>query len=333
MINIGVGLSTGAGTSSTVGWFGVPRQSRWSTFAVMGARTWQLALTGTPLMATEVTTRPVGRPRRGEPSRPRIGQGLYLVEDAPLTLSRQCRAVLTALPADSAFSHWTAAWLLGLPSRDTAKLHVILAPRSVLPQRQELIVYGRQLVDGDISRIDGIPVTSGPRLFIDLAAMLTERELVVLGDAMLRLRLADQATLSRRVDLATRRRGVVRARDALRHLDGRAQSVPESVVRHVIVTGGLPSPVPQLPIRDPYGRIVAHADLGYEEWKILIEYEGRQHSEEEQFGRDIERYSRMAADGWLVLRFSAVHLARPYLILDRVRQALLSRGWTPPPRI
>jgi len=299
----------------------------------MGARTWQLALTGTPLMASQAAPRRGGRPGRGEPSRARIAQGVYLVGDAPLTLSRQCRALLPALPADSAFSHWTATSLLGLPSRNTAKLHVTLTPRSVLPQRAELVVHGRELVPGDLVAIDGLPVTSGPRLFLDLAPMLTERELVVLGDALLRSRLADPATLARRVQAASRRRGVVRAREALKLLDGRAQSVPESLVRHVILSGGLPAPVPQLPILDQCGRVVAHADLGYEEWKILIEYEGRQHSGGDQFGRDIERYSRMAADGWLVLRFSAAHLARPYQIQDRVRHALTSRGWTPPPRI
>lgn len=296
-------------------------------------RSWQLALTGTPLRASDAAPRSGGRPRRDEPSRARIAQGVYLVEDVPLTPSRRCRAILAALPRDSAFSHWTAASLLGLPSRNTAKLHIILAPRSVLPQRDELVVHGRELVPGDIVEIDGLPVTSGPRLFVDLAAMLTERELVVLGDALLRTGLVAPPALSWRVHLAARRRGVVRARDALKLLDGRAQSVPESVVRHVIISGGLPAPVPQLPILDPYGRVIAHADLGYDEWKILIEYEGRQHSEGDQFGRDIERYSRMAADGWLVLRFSAAHLARPNQILDRVRQALLSRGWTPPPRL
>lgn len=299
----------------------------------MAARSWQLTLTGTPLTATATAPRRNGRPRRDQPARARLAQGVYLVEDAPLTLGRRCRALLAALPPDSAFSHWTAASLLGLPSRSSTRPHVILAPRSVLPQRTELIVHGRQLMPGDIVAVDGLPVTSGPRLFVDLAALLTERELVVLGDALLRMRLAAPESLSWRVQLAARRRGVVRARAALRLVDERAQSVPESVVRHIIIAGGLPVPEPQLPIFDQYGRVVAHADLGYADWKILIEYEGRQHSEDDQFGREIERYSRMAAEGWLVLRFSAGHLARPYVILERVRQALLSRGWTPPPRI
>jgi hypothetical protein len=41
----------------------------------------------------------------------------------------------------------------------------------------------------------------------------------------------------------------------------------------------------------------------------------------------------MAAQGWLVIRFGREHLRRPQLMIQRVRQALLSRGWTPPPRM
>jgi very-short-patch-repair endonuclease len=72
---------------------------------------------------------------------------------------------------------------------------------------------------------------------------------------------------------------------------------------------------------------VAHGDLGYDEWKVLLEYEGRQHAERAQFGRDIERYSLMAADGWLVLRFASGHVESPRTVVDRTRRALLSRGF------
>jgi very-short-patch-repair endonuclease len=53
----------------------------------------------------------------------------------------------------------------------------------------------------------------------------------------------------------------------------------------------------------------------------------RQHAEPEQFGRDIERYSLMAADGWLVLRFAGRHLGGPWTVVERTRRALLGRGW------
>ncbi|MGK5114582.1 MULTISPECIES: DUF559 domain-containing protein [unclassified Geodermatophilus] len=103
-------------------------------------------------------------------------------------------------------------------------------------------------------------------------------------------------------------------------------------MRYWLVRSDLPEPQPQVPVRDRWGRVVAHGDLGYEAWKVVLEYEGRQHAEAGQFGRDIDRYSLMAADGWLVLRFAARHVGGPRLVVDRTRRALTTRGWRPSPR-
>ena len=64
---------------------------------------------------------------------------------------------------------------------------------------------------------------------------------------------------------------------------------------------------------------------------MLEEYEGRQHAERDQFERDVDRYSLMAADGYLLLRFAARH-RNARTVVDRSRRALLSRGWRPPRR-
>ncbi|MDQ4039915.1 MAG: DUF559 domain-containing protein [Actinomycetota bacterium] len=181
--------------------------------------------------------------------------------------------------------------------------------------------------------MDGIRVTSGARLYVDLAEFLTPPEQVAVGDAVLRLGLTDEAALVLRVAAAFGRRGVARARDCLGRLDPRAQSAPESVLRYWLNSQDLPPASPQLAICDSSGRVVAHADLGYDEWRIVVEYEGRQHGAGDQFDRDVERYSRMAAQGWLVIRFGREHLRRPQVMIQRVRQALLSRGWVPPPRV
>ncbi len=194
-------------------------------------------------------------------------------------------------------------------------------------------MHGRALLPEDIDEVDRIRVTSGARLYVDLAEFLTHPEQVTVGDAVLRLGLTDAQALSERVAAAAGRRGVARARDCLGRLDARAQSAPESVVRYWLTSQDLPAAIPQLEIRDVMGRVVAHADLGYEEWRIVVEYEGRQHAAGEQFDRDIERYSRMAAQGWLVIRFGCEHLRKPTVMIHRVRQALLSRGWRPPPRV
>ena len=298
-----------------------------------GNRTQQLSLHGEPTRGVPAPARQVGRPRSGEPPRTRISHGLYLVDANPGQLDRRCRALACVLPADAAFSHWTAAALLGVPTRNCPVVHVVLAPRSVLPQRSELVVHGRLLLPEDVTQVEGMRVTSGARLYVDLAEYLTPHELVAVGDATLRLGLTDADALTRRVGAAAGRRGVARARDCLRRLDARAQSAPESVVRYWLSSRDLPPATPQLAVTDGFGRVVAHADLGYEEWKVLVEYEGQQHAAGDQFDRDVERYSRMAAQGWLVIRFAREHLRRPQLMIQRVRQALLSRGWRPPPRV
>ena len=109
-------------------------------------------------------------------------------------------------------------------------------------------------------------------------------------------------------------------------------SRPESLIRYWVTTSDLPTPQVQFPIAGRGGVVRFHADLGFEEWKVALEYEGRQHADPDQFGRDIDRYSEMAADGWLTLRFANRQLSVT-VVLDRTRRALMSRGWRPAPRV
>ena len=150
---------------------------------------------------------------------------------------------------------------------------------------------------------------------------------MAIGDHLLRAGLLDPAALSRRLERATRVRGVVTARAVAPLLDARARSRPESLLRWWLLDSELPEPEIEVPVHDRWGREVAHADLGYARWKVALEYEGRQHAEAQQFASDIDRYSLMAADGWLVLRFAKRHLQGPWTVVDRTRRALVSRGW------
>ncbi|HYX95488.1 MAG TPA: hypothetical protein VE823_10505 [Geodermatophilus sp.] len=233
------------------------------------------------------------------------------------------------LPVDAAYSHSTAAALLGTHVDMPVRAHVAMTPRRVLPQRAEFVVHTRRLADDDVVVHHGLRTTSGPQTWLDLAERLPPHELVALGDALMRGGHLPAEALFRRLERATRVRGVVRARRCAPLLTPLAMSRPESLVRYWLVTSELPTPRPQVEVRDRWGRVVAHGDLGYEDWKVLLEYEGRQHAEPEQFGKDIDRYSLMAADGWLVLRFAARHAESPTVVVDRTRRALVSRGWKP----
>jgi hypothetical protein len=185
----------------------------------------------------------------------------------------------------------------------------------------------RDLRQGDVIEVAGLRVTSGAQTFLDLAARLPPAELVAVGDALMRSRHLSAEELAVRLTRADGVRGVVRGRECAPLLTPKAQSRPESLVRYWLHAAGLPVPEPQLAVLDRWGREVAHTDLGYEKWKVALEYEGRQHADRDQFGRDIDRYSLMAADGWLLLRYAGRHLDRPATVVDRTQRALLSRGW------
>ncbi|KGH47742.1 hypothetical protein IN07_05585 [Modestobacter caceresii] len=287
-----------------------------------------------PQLFTTATARSAGLTRaalRGS-SYVRLAHGLVVRLDDALDERERLALLATVLPPDAAFSHQTAAALLGAQLAPPPHPHVALTPRRVLPQHAGLVVHGRRLAAEDVVLDRGLRGTSGAQTFLDVAAVLPPQELVAVGDALLRAGHLDAARLGARLGRADRVRGVVRARTCAPLLSPLAQSRPESVMRYWLLASELPDPEPQVPVTDRWGREVAHGDLGYREWKLLLEYEGRQHADTEQFGRDVDRYSLMAADGWLVLRFARSHLLRPQVVVDRTRRALLSRGWRPQPR-
>ncbi|MCZ2812858.1 DUF559 domain-containing protein [Modestobacter sp. VKM Ac-2979] len=256
----------------------------------------------------------------------RISRGVYVSKALPLTVHAMCRSLVAVLPDGAAFSHYTAAGLMGAPVRDVDPLRIVVPPDSPRPRRRGLRVHVRDLGAADRVVHRGLPVTSGAQTWLDLAADTPPDELVAIGDALVRAGHLSADALERRLARAGRVRGVVLARRCAPILTPLAASRPESLIRYWLVVSDLPAPEVQVPVFDHRGVAVVHGDLGYSRWKIAVEYEGRQHAEWRQFGRDIDRYSFMASRGWLVLRFGALHLGRRDMVVDRVADALLSRG-------
>jgi hypothetical protein len=67
--------------------------------------------------------------------------------------------------------------------------------------------------------------------------------------------------------------GIVLARQAVALSDHRAESLPESRMRVLLVLDGL-DPVPQYWIEDAHGERIARADLAFPEHKVAVEYDG-----------------------------------------------------------
>ena len=255
----------------------------------------------------------------------RVTRGAYVSRALPAAPPHLVEAARSVLPESALASHRTAAVLLGAPIDFAAPMEFVVPPGAYRARRRGIRIHVRDLTPTDRTIVDGLPVTSGAQTWLDLAAVLPPEELVAVGDALYRGEHLDADSLADRLGRASGTRGVARARALAPLLTPKAASRPESLVRFWLIDGGLPVPVPQVPVHDRWGREVAHGDLGYPEWKVLIEYEGLQHADPRQFGMDVNRYSLMAADGWLVVRLANVHLRRD-VVIDRVGRALWSRG-------
>jgi len=112
--------------------------------------------------------------------------------------------------------------------------------------------------------------------------------------------------------------------------DGGAESPQETRLRLVLVRGGLPRPVTQVPVANERGRVVRRIDMGWPEWKVGVEYDGEQHwKDPAAYEADIDRLEFLSGKGWLIIRTSARHMHAPSEVVRRASRALHSRGWSP----
>lgn len=260
----------------------------------------------------------------------RLAHDLYVPAGTTASLLDQCRALAHVLPPDHAYCFGTAARLEGLPlpTAFDDRIHVAVPAGHVVPNRPELVTHTLLLPPAHVTVIDGVRVTTPPRTFLDLAVRLRETALVALGDAALHLGVVTHEELMAVVDGAVRRRGVVMARCAVRRLDGRAESPPESMTRVWLEDARLPFATPQAVIVDRAGGFVARVDLLIESYRIVIEYEGAYHRDRDQYGRDLSRRNQLEALGYLVVHLDATMLRRDTVVAI-VTAALRQRGWTP----
>jgi hypothetical protein len=118
-------------------------------------------------------------------------------------------------------------------------------------------------------------------------------------------------------------RGVRQCQKALYLMDGGAQSPKESWLRLVLIDAGLPRPVTQIKVTD--GRLVAYLDMGWEEPRVALEYDGDQHrSDRVQYVKDIRRAEMFDRLSWHVIK--VINEDQPHAVIRRARDALARRS-------
>lgn len=257
----------------------------------------------------------------------RLHVGVYVAAGTRLTTAVRAGAALLAVGDGAVVARHTAAGLWGgvVPEpkhRDT--VHLVVAPGQHV---RTAGIDARQRSQINSVRLEGLPVTSPVQTFCDLAEDLDLVELVVLGDSLVHRRRTTTQDLIQAASGFTGP-GAALARRAASYVRAGVDSPMETRVRMLLVLAGLPEPAVNVILRHADGHWEFRLDLAYPQWRIAIEYDGRQHAESTtQWVRDVGRRETLDTRGWrLVVVLSGDVYNVPDALLDRVVAVVRERG-------
>lgn len=254
-------------------------------------------------------------------------------------LLQRIQVCAEVLPSDGIVVGWAAAVLHGFPEHAVdgqsgrgGELDVDVAvPRtSTWKGRQGMRRRCSDIPAAQRAEVGGIPVTSIERTLLDLARW-TRSPGGALGrlDAALGAGLTDADTFGRFLDPLGGLHGLSRVRGLLRWVSPRAESVPESVLRHTWLSAKLPPLLVNPPLYDGRGRFLGRPDLLDDAAGLALEYQGLAF----HAGRDESaRFAAFEALGLEVVQVWRDDLAHPKALGERLRRLRETRLEALPPQ-
>jgi len=249
----------------------------------------------------------------------------------PGDFTTRCRTYATRLKSGQFFSHVTAArlWGMRLPWRmEREPLHVTALLPARTPRTRGVVGHHSDAPGPELARHDGFVLPTPAETWRSLASILTLDELVVAGDGLLNRQhpLATSGQLRRAVARNAGQRGNRTLRAAFDQVRPGTDSERETVLRLLLVRGGLPEPEVNGLLTEP-GERERFGDLVYRTWKVVVEYEGLHHqASRHAYLGDIHRFEDLASR-WRFVRIAKEH--SPAETLARVGAALRAAGWRP----
>lgn len=250
------------------------------------------------------------------------------------------RAYRLVQPEDSFVCGRSAAVIYAAPVSNPGNLEVgTIAPRRA-PRGKN--VSGRKIAQHLVrTRMhDGVLLSDPASTWAMLCRDLTERELVHVGDWMVRIPRDQFGVLQPEQQLATiedlraaahagsRPPGTSRLRAAFESVRVGSASVLETDYRLDAAAAGLPEPSLDEEIRVD-GHLLGISEIAYRRYRLVVETEGDHHrTDRKQWHRDIAKYRAYEAAGIQVIRLTSFDLRgeRPAGI-RLVAEALRRRGW------
>jgi hypothetical protein len=267
-------------------------------------------------------------------------RGVIVAQSGPLTDRQVLRAALLRAGPGAAIAGLTAARLDGFKGFDDkrpvaeAPIHLLVPAgrrRRTPPLGLTVIThYARMISDQDVHPLRQPRRTRIARSLVDAAAwMPTDRgsmAVLAAGVQQRLVRVDDLRQVADRIEKLHHRKLII---EALDDIAGGSHALSElDFVRLVVRAFRLPEPSRQSGRRDQRGRR-RWTDAAWDEYKIAVEIDGAQHTEDPLQGwDDMERDIDLGLDGYLTLRFPA-WLVRtdPRCVAGRILEALRKAGW------
>ena len=237
----------------------------------------------------------------------RLFEGVYRHASIPATWESDLFAACLTGGDGTVASHRSAARLYGLAG-GTDELIEITCRRWKRSRYASLVVHEtKSLAERDVAVVKGIPATTVERTLLDLGAVKGPITVRMAFDRAVSKGLTTWNAVDQTLRRLARsgRPGVTRLRAVLA-LRSPHRRVPESeretLLLDLMAQFGLPTPVPQLEVRDANGQLLARVDAGYPEHRIAIEYDSDQiHTEPDALARDNRRRNLLIEAGWTVI--------------------------------
>jgi hypothetical protein len=253
----------------------------------------------------------------------RLFRDVYVSRDVQVTAALRAKAGWLWTKRQGLVAGFSAAAMHGSKWVDAATtVELIHENRHRLPG---LLARGDRIEDDEITVVDGVPVTTPNRTVLDIGCWYPTTSAVAAIDSLARATEIKAAGVELLAQRYPGRRGIARARLAITLFDAGAQSPKETWVRLVLINAGLPRPQTQIPVRDETGNTIAYLDMGWEDVKVAVEYDGDQHrSDRYQYNWDVRRAETLHRLRWTLIRVVAGD--RPADIVRRVKSALADRA-------
>lgn len=255
-----------------------------------------------------------------------------------LALARIASVAATSGAGDgTVFTHTSAALIWGLPLwRAPSTVHVLARHSRGRDASRLTTAHVITLDPAHVVRYRGVFVTTLERTMLDVARVAPVTDSLVVADASLR-RGADLAAALEVASACPGHRGIARAREVLGLADGGAESPWESFTRLHALAAGLPTPRLQIEVPTHCGTF--RADMGWEAWRRLIEFDGEVKYRELANGdptsvvlAEKRRQDAITERGWSLLRLTSADFRDIDQLHRRLRALAPDRSITLTPR-